>query len=328
MKYPFVSVVICTYNQQNFIRETLDSVLAQTYPNIEIIISDDGSSDGTPDILREYGQRYPDKIKPVFSSVNTGIPSNINRAMKQRTGEFTAWLDGDDLMLPTKIEKQVELLLNHSEATGCYHDADVFDSETGRSLGRMSRLYNGSEELKQGRLQEWYKPRYYFLPSTIIARSDACPIHGFDVRLKHFSEGLFFVEVFRSGVLLAIDEPLTKYRRHLRNLTGNSGVRDASVEYELIALAILDARYPDLHGLVSRQRVSCLLTEAVKCHREGNYSRRNMILKNVAKDGSAFKALLVFTVLNTMRFRVSQMTSGQPYQRPGWVNRFARKLLQ
>ena len=99
MKPPLVSVVICTYNQQNFVRETLDSVLAQTYPNIEIIVGDDGSTDTTPEILREYATRFPNKIKVVLSPINTGIPSNINRAMAQHTGEFVAWLDGDDVQV-------------------------------------------------------------------------------------------------------------------------------------------------------------------------------------------------------------------------------------
>lgn len=325
---PLVSIVICTYNQQNFIRETLDSVLAQTYPNIEIIVSDDGSSDETPNILREYASRYPDKIKPVFSPVNTGIPSNINRAMAQRAGEYVAWLDGDDLMMPTKIEKQVDVLLAHPEATGCYHDADVFDSDTGHSMGRMSELYNGSLELKQGHLKDWYKPRYYFLPSTIMARSEICPPQGYDWRLKHFSEGLYFVEAFRTGILLALNETLTRYRRHVKNLTNSSGMRNVSAEYELIALAILDARYPELRNLVKRQRASCLLTEAVKNHREGNFQRRNQILLNVAKDGYPLKAVAVFAAVKFMRFRAAQITSGQPYQRPGWVNRFARKFLE
>jgi glycosyltransferase involved in cell wall biosynthesis len=103
MPSPLVSVIICTYNQQEFIRDTVQSVITQTYPRVEIIISDDGSTDATPDILRDTAQRYPGRTKIVLSEINTGIPANINRGLAVRTGELVAWLDGDDLMLPRKI---------------------------------------------------------------------------------------------------------------------------------------------------------------------------------------------------------------------------------
>lgn len=324
---PLVSVVICTYNQQNFIRETLDSVLAQTYPNIEIIVSDDGSVDGTPDILREYGQRYPDKIKPVFSPMNTGIPSNINRGMKQRTGELTAWLDGDDLMLPAKIEKQVDFLLKHPEVTGCYHDAEIFDSNSGQGIGRMSELYNGCAELKQGRLKDWLIPRYYVLPSSIMALSAACPAHGYDEHLKHFSEHLFFAEVFLNGTLLAINDTLVRYRRHDANITGNSKARDASYEYELMAYAIMDARYPEIHSITKRLRLSASLTEAVRWHRQGEPAKSRAMLSNISRDGAPIKAVLARLGLAMFARKVMGPAARQPYQRPSWLNRMVRQLL-
>ena len=128
MAEPKVSVIIPTYNQRDFVRETIDSVLAQTYNNIEIIVTDDGSIDGTREIIQEYASQYPEKIKPVYSEKNTGIAANINRGLAVRTGEFIAWLGGDDIMLPEKIQKQVDLLIGRPDAVGCCHDAEVFES--------------------------------------------------------------------------------------------------------------------------------------------------------------------------------------------------------
>ncbi len=326
--YPKVSVVVCTYNQEHFIRETLDSILSQTYSNLEIIVTDDGSTDDTPSILREYGQRHSDKVTAVFSDQNTGIAANINRGLARRTGEYVSWLDGDDVMLPTKIEKQVALLQQHPEAIGCYHDSEVFDSETNQSLGKMSELYNGSSELKQGQLADWLRPRYYFVPSAIMARSAACPPHGFDTRLKHLSEGLFFIELFRNGPLLAINEVLVRYRRHSANVSTNSKARDLSAEYELMVYAIVDARYPELHAIVKRQRIACLLTEALKTYREGNKIRSHQFIRMVVAEGAPLKALVVFIGLRLLRRRASAMTSGLPYQRPGWINRLSRRFLE
>ena len=119
MSLPTVSVVICTYNQEDFVAETVESVLDQTYPHIEIIVADDGSTDATPRILESYRVRFPDRIKLVLASQNIGIPGNINRGLAQRTGALTAWLDGDDVMLPAKLETQVRFLLENPQATGC-----------------------------------------------------------------------------------------------------------------------------------------------------------------------------------------------------------------
>lgn len=327
MNRPKVSIVICTYNQQSLISNTLDSVLAQTYPNLEIIVTDDGSTDDTPHILQRYAHQFPDKIKISLSAVNAGIPANINRGLKLRSGEYTAWLDGDDLMMPQKIEMQVSFLESHPEATGCYHDAEVFDDETGQALGRVSVLYNGSSKLKQGKIEQWMRPRYYFLPSTIMARSDACPPHGYDERLKHLSEVVFFTEVFRAGTMLAFDDVLVRYRRHANNVTSNSAALAKMVEYELMAYAILESRYPELHGITRRGRISCLLAAAVKCYREGNSARGDQIIRNLIHDGAIIKSLAVAVGVRIFKQEAAQFTSGQPYYRPNWVKRLARRFV-
>jgi glycosyltransferase involved in cell wall biosynthesis len=82
-----VSVVIPTYNQKDFVHETIDSVLVQDYENIEIIITDDGSKDGTNGIIQEYAAKYPDKIFPVLSERNTGIAANLNRGLAKVSGD-------------------------------------------------------------------------------------------------------------------------------------------------------------------------------------------------------------------------------------------------
>ena len=97
---PKVSVIVPIYNQLDFIRETVESVLAQDHPNIELVLSDDGSTDGTTDVLREYAEREPGRVKLVASEQNTGIAGAFNRALDAHTGDYIAWLGGDDVMLP------------------------------------------------------------------------------------------------------------------------------------------------------------------------------------------------------------------------------------
>lgn len=122
---PLVSIVIPVYNGANYLRQALDSALAQTYGNVEIVVVDDGSTDGgaTAEIICSYGDRVRG-----FTQPNGGCAAALNRAVREARGDFVSWLSHDDLMAPTKIEKQVELLFHQSDPTSTivYGDYSVF----------------------------------------------------------------------------------------------------------------------------------------------------------------------------------------------------------
>ncbi len=100
-----VSIILCTYNGELFIKEQLDSLLWQTYPNIEIIISDDASSDGTVNILKQY--LHDKRIKIVLQQKNLGPVKNFEYAASLSKGKYIAFADQDDIWLPQKLEKLV-----------------------------------------------------------------------------------------------------------------------------------------------------------------------------------------------------------------------------
>lgn len=103
---PLVSVCIPVFNSQKWLRETLDSALKQTYPNIEIIAVDDGSTDNSWNILQEYKTKFPTKIK-IFRQENKGACAARNRALQESTGDYIQWLDADDLLDKDKIITQL-----------------------------------------------------------------------------------------------------------------------------------------------------------------------------------------------------------------------------
>ena len=109
-KNPKVSVIIPTYNRKGYIPDAIDSVLEQTYKDFEIIVVDDGSTDGTGEILRK---RYGEKIR-YFSKENGGCASARNFGVRMARGEYIAFLDSDDRYLPNKLEDQVVLLERNS----------------------------------------------------------------------------------------------------------------------------------------------------------------------------------------------------------------------
>ena len=121
---PAVSVIIPVYNGTNYLREAIDSVLAQTFTDYELIVIDDGSTDGTWDLIQSYGPRIRGFQKP-----NGGVASALNRGLKEMRGRWFAWLSHDDLWLPHKLERQVDFLLKSPQFKACYTDYFVINSQ-------------------------------------------------------------------------------------------------------------------------------------------------------------------------------------------------------
>src|SRR5690606_1176147 len=134
---PLVSVITPTYNRADFIGEAVESVLAQTYPNFELVIIDDGSTDNTRDILEPY---LKDSRIRLFHQQNQGQSVARNRGLEEATGEFICFLDSDNAWFPEKLEKSLKAFDHNPESDVVYGDFVVID-EQGRELGenRMTR---------------------------------------------------------------------------------------------------------------------------------------------------------------------------------------------
>lgn len=134
---PLVTVIIPVYNGAEFIGESIDSALMQTYRNLEVIVVDDGSTDRTPEILREYARR--DARVRVISQANGGVCKARNTAIAAARGEFIAPLDADDLWLPSKIGRQVRRLQAAGEQAGAVYSWWAWIDEKGVVQDRSPR---------------------------------------------------------------------------------------------------------------------------------------------------------------------------------------------
>ncbi len=114
------SIIITSYNKVDLLIESIDSVIAQTMRPHEIIIVDDGSTDGSWDVIHEYTERHPGWIKGLYQLNNVGIPANRNTALRTVTGNYVGILDGDDLFVPDKLEKQYRALCDLPNARAVY----------------------------------------------------------------------------------------------------------------------------------------------------------------------------------------------------------------
>ena len=122
---PLVSIVLPVYNGEKYLAESLDSVLAQTYQNWELVIINDGSTDGTENLIFRLSDK---RIKYLPNDGNKGIIFSLNRGLQVSNGVFIARLDADDIALPTRIEKQVEFLSENVDYNLCGSYFQTIDS--------------------------------------------------------------------------------------------------------------------------------------------------------------------------------------------------------
>jgi len=121
------SILIACFNAERYVREAIESALAQTYQNVEVVVVDDGSTDGSVDVIRSFGPRIIWEAGP-----NRGACAARNRALALSSGEFINFLDADDLLLPEKVEKQLHLLAS-DEADIVFSQVHIFDDQTQRA---------------------------------------------------------------------------------------------------------------------------------------------------------------------------------------------------
>ena len=137
MSHPLISVVVCSYNGERFIKEQVDSILNQAYSNIEIIISDDASTDATQQILQQY--KTNQKVKLFLQSKNLGPAKNFEFAIQQTMGAFIAFSDQDDIWRPEKIEKLYSAI---GDGSLIYSDSELIDEEGNKLNKKISDLRN------------------------------------------------------------------------------------------------------------------------------------------------------------------------------------------
>jgi len=215
---PLVSVAIITYNQKEYLRECIESALAQDYPYFEIVVADDGSTDGTQDMLKEYDEKYPSKFVLRFSEKNQGITPNSNLAYFACSGKYIAWMGGDDLMLPGKIYTQVQFMEENPDCTICYHNLEVFDSYTGNFLyffnAKRSYIGDVKTAIRHGSFNG---------ACSNMVRSSKSPKNGFNILLPVASDWLYWVETLHNGGKICyIDVILGRYRKHNDNVTNKT----------------------------------------------------------------------------------------------------------
>lgn len=214
MRQPLISVLMVNYNHEDFLRESIESVLNQTYQNFEFIIVDDGSTDSSADIIKSYTDT---RIKPIFQKENGHICKATNKGLEYVTGEYVARIDSDDIWLPDKLEKQMMLFQNNPEAAICFTKVDIIDEKGENANSRypdLYQLYNSRQESKE----QWIRFFFFYgnslLQSTMVFKSYLLETTGkFNLAYMQAHDFDFFRRLILKEDFYFIEESLVKYRR-------------------------------------------------------------------------------------------------------------------
>mgnify|MGYP003290330313 CR=1 FL=1 len=216
---PKVSIIIPCYNQAQFLPETLDSVLAQTYENWECIIVNDGSSDNTEEVALEYCKQ--DDRFVYLPKQNGGLSSARNAGLDAAKGDYVQFLDSDDIILPRKIEKQVQSLENDDvDVCVCHHSMFTTDINQTWENKFSQSVYDLTY---QGFMYNWGENFVIAIHSGLFKRAFIEQYNlRFDEKVGALEDWLFWVGLVRSGAKFSeLQDKLSLYRVHTSSMTQN-----------------------------------------------------------------------------------------------------------
>ncbi len=213
---PLASIVISAYNAEPYLAAALDSALSQTYPNIEIVVLNNGSHDKTAEIIASYGNR----IVALSVQNNIGIGGARKMCIEHSRGEYITFLDADDLLLPNKVERQVAYLEAHPECDICYSSLyHFYDSAPDNLLTLQTWHFSGAEVFPHLLKRNFINPLAVMLRRSVVNRFGT-----FDPSRQRAEDWEFWLRISYGGAKFCyLPEQLAKYRMTPSSLSRAAG---------------------------------------------------------------------------------------------------------
>jgi len=206
---PLVSIVLPVYNGEKYLTASLDSVIAQTYQNWELVIINDGSTDDTENLILDYQDK---RIKYLPNDSNRGIIFSLNKGLQESSGVYIARLDADDIALPYRIAKQVEFLSENLDYAMCGSYFQTIDSN-GRLLKNVAFPANNRDA------QSYLLLHNCFCHSAIMMRSNIAKELKYDEKFQVCEDYDLWYRISRTGKILNLPVFATMYRVHDNNMS-------------------------------------------------------------------------------------------------------------
>jgi len=242
---PKLSVIIASYNHQDYIAETLRSLEEQTFQDFEIIIVDDGSTDKTVEVARSVQSRAQ-----IYTQENQGVVAARNRGVSLTKGRYICFVDSDDVVLPERFEKQVALLDGDADMGLVFADALIIDSQ-GAEIGKFGDVY----PVVPGDVAQMLAMHYCFTPMiTVMVRADVLRKTGPLEKPGPISDYMKWIEVAHISKVHYDAEPLGCWRRHQAS-TSKQANKVKSYAKTRAALKRILQKYPTLKAEIGNKIV-------------------------------------------------------------------------
>ena len=210
---PEVSVIITSYNHERFLPEAIESVLNQTFEDLELIIIDDASTDSSRQIIEEFKEK-DNRIRTIYHDKNMGITRTYKDAIEATEGKFIGGLASDDAWINDKLEKQLKIL-KKDENLIVWSDGLIIDSKSRPTGEKFTQIYKSDD--KSGYLFEKLLKNNFILSTSTIFKKDKLMEIKIDEHLKYLSDHKLYVDLSYKCKFYFIEEPLVKYRLHGNN---------------------------------------------------------------------------------------------------------------
>lgn len=213
-RYGLVSIIVPVYNVEKYIVETMDCVRSQTYPLWELLLVEDGSSDGTVETVTAYAERTgDDRIRLIRQPSNKGAAMARNRGLKEARGRYIAYLDADDLWMPQKLERELAFM-EEKQAAFAFTGYEFADGQ-GKGTGRVVRV-PGSLSYREA-----LKNTTIFT-TTVMFDTDKISKELLEMPVMKSEDTALWWKILRNGyTAYGLDENLVKYRRAGKTLSSN-----------------------------------------------------------------------------------------------------------
>jgi glycosyltransferase involved in cell wall biosynthesis len=227
MSQPLVTVVCLCYNHGRFVKEAIESVLNQTYSNVELIVVDDASTDNSREVITKTIEGHP-RVAFIPLDKNQGNCRAFNKGWRMAKGEFVIDLAADDVLLPVRIERGVREFLSNDNRVGVqFSDAEIID-ETGGHLGFHSDRFPHNNIPKGDIYKELIKKYFICSPTMMFKKSVLDQLGGYDEQLA-YEDFDFWIRSARSFHYVYIPEVLVK-RRIVKNSLSQRQFRRSSIQ--------------------------------------------------------------------------------------------------
>lgn len=236
-KEPLVSISVVTYNSSEFVLETLESAKTQTYKNIELVVSDDCSTDNTVEVVEKWIKNNKSRFvrtRLLTVEKNTGVSGNAKRAINACEGEWIKGIAGDDILLPTCVEDNLRFISEHPSAEIVLSNSIVFfDTNRKEEIQKPGLTVRVFFELSASEQYEQLVRHDILLnPNSQFTSKRLFQTFQYDENFRFMEDRPFFWNCTSNGVkLYYLDKNTVRYRKHQGALTGISGMRLISLSY-------------------------------------------------------------------------------------------------